>query len=402
MSVSEQTERRVIKRVPEPSPVAPANAPIIAPSAAAVPLAPAKPNAAARWAWRFIKLMIFLAILTGVGYIGGNVWMDSHQYESTDDAFVDGHIVPISPEISARIKSVHVIDNQLVKQGDLLVELDPTDFQIVLDQKRAAEAAARSRLAQSKTQLEVVKAQVGQAQAALHVEQTNADNMQSSLSRMTTLDPRARSQQQMDDATAAQRSSASKVDEAQAMVAAAQAKVADAQASVSTAESDANKAAVDSRQAEIQLGYCTITAPSDGRITKKAVELGMYVSIGQPLLSIVPTDVWVTANFKETQLDAIRVGQPVTIDIDAYPEHPYQGTVQSIQSGTGSKFALLPSENATGNFVKVVQRVPVKIVLDPGQTDDAQHLLAPGMSAIPKIKVRPRETWSSLFHSYLK
>jgi membrane fusion protein (multidrug efflux system) len=271
-----------------------------------------------------------------------------------------------------------------------------------LDQKKAIERTMASRLEEAKTQLEVAKANVGQAQAEVNVSQTQALNMDQDLKRFEGLDPRARSQQQLDNATAQQRMTAATVEQSQAKVTAAQAQASNAQAAVMTAQSDIAKAAADRHQAEIQLGYCTITAPQDGVITRKNVEAGMYLSAGDPMFSIVPSDVWVAANFKETQLNRIRVGQPVDVLVDAYPGKIYHGTLQSIQSGTGSRFTLLPPENATGNYVKVVQRVPVKIVLDAAEMADPARPLSPGMSAIPKIKVAERQNFSEVIREWFK
>jgi membrane fusion protein, multidrug efflux system len=346
---------------------------------------------------RAVTILVILSLVVVGAIMGGNFYLDSRQFEWTDDAIIDGHIIAISPQVAARVKSVLVEDNQPVKAGDLLVQLDPTDYQVVLDQKKATEASMLSRISQARTQLEVAGANVGQARAEVNVALTNAKNMDQDYDRFKGLDPRARSQQQLDNATAAQRSASATVQQAQAKLTAAQSQVDDAAAAVQTAIADAQKASADRRQAEIQLGYCQITAPQDGVVTRKSIEAGMYVELGQPLFSIVPTDVWVTANFKETQLDNMRPGQPVLIDVDAYPEHQFHGKVESIQYGTGSKFTLLPPENATGNFVKVVQRVPVKIVFDPGQVGDEGRPLALGMSVEPSVRVRPRETFWSLF-----
>jgi membrane fusion protein, multidrug efflux system len=346
---------------------------------------------------RLLTLLVVL-LLIGVGLaVATHFYLDSLQYESTDDAFIDGHIVSVSPQVSARVQDVLVNDNQQVKKGDVLVQLDPTDFQVVLEQTKATERSMVSRIAQARTQLEVKKADVGEAEAELNVALTNSTNMDKDYHRFAGLDPRARSEQQFDNATAAMRSGAATVQQARAKLAGAQAQVDDAMAAVQTAIADAAKASADARQAGIQLGYCTMVSPQDGVVTRKTIETGMYVTIGQPILSVVPTDVWVTANFKETQLDLLRPGQPVTINVDAYPEHPFHGTVDSIQYGTGSKFTLLPPENATGNFVKVVQRVPVKIVFNAGEIGDVGHPLALGMSVEPYVTVQPRPTlWSAL------
>jgi membrane fusion protein (multidrug efflux system) len=342
---------------------------------------------------RIIAFLIVISVLATAATVGVNYWLVQRQYESTDDAFIDGHIIPISPQVAARVLAVHIVDNQAVKAGDVLVELDKTDYQVTLDQKRAVEASVRGKLEEAKTQLDVAKANVGEAQAELDANRTNAANMEQDFKRYENLDPRARSQKDLDNATAAQRSTAAQVEQAQAKLTAAQTQVLSAQAAIVTAESDVAKAAADTHQAEIQLGYCTITAPQDGVITRKNVEPGMYVSVGQPLFSLVSTDMYVTANYKETQLDMMRPGQPVDIIVDAYPEKTYHGTLESIQRGAGSRFSLLPSENATGNFVKVVQRIPVKILIDQSELNDPDHPLAPGMSVEPNVKVRP---WQSL------
>ena len=196
------------------------------------------------------------------------------------------------------------------------------------------------------------------------------------------------SKQQLDNATATWRSTEAQVQQARAKLAASDAQIATAQAAVEGARGDLEKAAADVHRAAVNLSYCTLTAPEDGRITKKNVEPGSYVQTGQNLFAIVPPEFWVVANFKETQLDRVRPGQPVKVFIDAYPEKEFTGHVESIQSGTGSRFSVLPAENATGNYVKVVQRVPVKITFDPGQIEDAAHPLAAGMSAVPEVKVR--------------
>jgi membrane fusion protein, multidrug efflux system len=343
---------------------------------------------------RIFPALVILSIITVGALLAVRWWLDARQYESTDDAFIDGDIIPISPQVAARVVSVAVVDNQHVRKGDLLVALDPTDYQVTLDQKQAVELSMRGKVTQAKTELAVAEANVGQAEAELNVAKTNALNMQQTYDRMAGLDPQARSQQQMDNATADQRTSAATVQQGQAKVVAAQAQVADATSAVATAQADVLKAAADTHQAEIQLSYCTIDAPCDGTITRKSVEPGMYLSVGQPLFSIVPSDVWVTANFKETQLDLMRPGQEVSLYVDAYPEKVYHGRVESIQRGTGSRFSLLPAENATGNFVKVVQRVPVKIVFDSAELAETDQPMAPGMSVVPSVKVR---AWQPLW-----
>jgi membrane fusion protein, multidrug efflux system len=366
MSLAEETQRPATKPLPPPEP-------------------PRRPLR------RAVVLIVLLAVVVAGAAIAYRWWLDARQYEWTDDAFIDGDIIPISPQVAAKTNSVLVSDNQPVKKGDVLVLLDPTDYQVVLDQKKATESSMRGKVEQARTQEAVARANVGEADAELNVAKTNALNMQQELDRMQGLDPRARAQEKMDDTIANQRSSSATVEQAEAKVKAAEAQVLEEAAAVLTAQSDALKAAADTRAAQIQVDYCTIAAPCDGVITHKNIEPGMYVTVGQPLFSIVPTNVWVTANFKETQLELMRPGQKVFIYVDAYPEKTFQGHLQSVQHGTGSTFSLLPPENATGNFVKVVQRVPVKIEFDSGETGDADHPLSPGMSVEPRVLVKPNQ-----------
>jgi len=252
-------------------------------------------------------------------------------HESTDDAFIDGHIILIAPKVAGQVTAVHVEDNQLVKAGDPLVEIDPRDYQAKVDEHRGklatAEAEARRAVLDEARYEQIYK----------------HDEI---------------SRQQLDNARAA---------------------AASAQGTVAR-----ERGALE--QEELNLSYTKITAPESGRVTRKSVETGSYVPVGQALLSVVPEKVWVTANFKETQLTHMRPGQNVEITVDAYPEHKLVGRVESIQSGTGARFSLLPPENATGNYVKVVQRVPVKIVIDSSL--DPNSPLAPGMSVIPSVSVR--------------
>jgi membrane fusion protein (multidrug efflux system) len=250
---------------------------------------------------------------------------------STDDAFVDGRIVQISSKVAGQIVNVAVDDNQPVKKGDTLVEIDPVPFQVALDEERAKLAAAE------------VEAKRSSADAARYDEIFKKDEI---------------SKQQLDNAQAA--------------------------ATAARAAVERERAAVE--RAQLNVSYAKITAPETGRVTRKSAEPGMYVQVGQALLSIVPSEVWVTANFKETQLTDIHPGLPATLKVDAYPDQPLRGHVDSIQLGTGARFSLFPPENATGNFVKVVQRVPVKIVIDADETN--KPLLAPGMSVEASVKLR--------------
>ncbi len=297
-------------------------------------------------------------------------------------------MIPISPQISALVAAVHVTDNQLVHKGDLLVELDPTDYRAALAQAQGSEASSKGKLEQARTGVAASESLVAQATAELDAAKVNLDNSNRDLQRFQELDERAKSQQQLDNATATQKTAAAHVEQAKARLTSAEAQVASAKASIIAAEGDYQKAQADTNRAQINLGYCRIVAPSDGRVTSKNVDAGIYVTSASQLFAIIPPDVWVIANFKETQLSHMQPGQPVTIKVDAYPDRQFHGTVQSIQAGTGSRFSVIPAENATGNFVKVVQRIPVKITFDGDVNSDPNHLLSPGMSVEPIVQVR--------------
>jgi len=308
-------------------------------------------------------------------------------YESTDDAFIDGHVISISSQVSALVAAVHIDDNQYVHKGDLLVELDPTDYAVALSQARGAEASARGKLEQARASVDVAVSAVAEAQAQVDSAEAKFENADLDLKDYQGLDAQARSQRDVDTATANRKTAAADVEQAKAQLQAALSQVTYAKANVVSADGDYQRAQADTQQAEVNLGYCRIVAPTDGRITNKAVDPGDYVSRASALFQIVPENVWVTANFKETQLSDMQPGQLVTLVVDAYPDLTLQGKVDSVQAGTGSRFSVIPAENATGNFVKVVQRVPVKIRLDGDPNLDSKHLLSPGMSVEPYVHV---------------
>jgi membrane fusion protein (multidrug efflux system) len=296
-------------------------------------------------------------------------------------------VIAVSPKVSAIVQRVYINDNDRVKKGDLLVELDARDYEAALAQAEGDSASTQGKLLEAQAQVQVSQADVGEAQAEVLVAQANAQNAQNDLNRFLALDERARSKQQMDNAIAAQRTTAAEVEDAKAKLTAAKAQMVNAQMAVQTAEGNLKAADGALQQARNNVGYCKIHAETDGVITRKNVDPGIYIQVDQPMFSIVEYEVWVVANFKETQLDRIEPGQSVEISVDAFPGRKITGKVQSVQNGTGARFSLLPPENATGNYVKIVQRVPVKIVLDPHQNDDPNHLLSPGMSVDPSIKV---------------
>ena len=281
-------------------------------------------------------------------------------HESTDDAFIQGHIVSVSSRVDGYVSKVYINDNQLIKKGDLLAELDPKDFQVSADLAKAALSSAQAGMEQTIAQVGI---------AAVEAKRTEKDYIRY----QQLYDANGQvTEQKVDNEKAAAQSAAVQLEAANKQVLFAKAKAAEA------------KSAYD--KALLNLSYTEIYAPQTGRITNKSIEQGEYIRTGQPLLMIVPQQVWVIANFKETQLKKMKVGQPVKIKVDAYPRKPFKGHIESIQAGTGAIFSLLPPENATGNFVKVVQRVPVKIVFDedPNET----KMLSPGMSVVPEVKIK--------------
>jgi membrane fusion protein, multidrug efflux system len=380
-----------------------------------------------------IAIIIGVVILLVVGFF---VYRYVTSYESTDDAEVDGHINSISARISGHVIKLNVQDNQYVQAGTVLVEIDPADYQVAyerakadFDDAQAAAAAAgvnvpitsvnttsqvsateadvassRAGIAAARQQYEAAKAQLAQAVA-------NDVKAQNDLGRYKQLvDKQEISQQQYDQAVAASRASAAAVDAARATADAAQQQVTQAQGKLVQAEANLSNARTAPRQmevtrsraasalaeaqfkkaeldqAQLNLQYTKVTAPVAGVVSDRTVEVGQNVAPGQELMKVIPlNDVWITANFKETQLREMKVGQPVTIEVDA-SGRKYKGKVDSLAGASGARFSLLPPENATGNYVKVVQRIPVKIVLDPGENNDQS--LRPGMSVEPKVWIR--------------
>lgn len=227
-----------------------------------------------------------------------------------------------------------------------------------------------------------------QSSAEVAAAQTSFENASRDLRRYKEVDERARSQQQLDNASTEQKNAQAQLDRAKAGHTSSEANVITAQASVKASEGELQTSQAGVKRAQVNLSYCKIFAPVEGRVTERTVEVGNFVATGQALLMLVDPNVWVTANFKETQLTRLRPGQPVTFKVDAYPGRKFQGHVDSIQAGSGSHFSVLPPENATGNYVKVVQRIPVKILFEHGVNTNDAPMLAPGMSVTPRVKVR--------------
>lgn len=400
-------------------------------------------NPVTKW-FLIVVVIVVAATLAGL-------WSYYSVRESTDDAEIDGHIIPISPRVGGTVVAVNVKDNQFIEAGTVLIQIDPTDYQVALEKAQAdlAEAQAMARaagatvpitstttgndvssahagvesaaagVAMAEKGIDVANAKLNSARAMLREAEANETRANQDLERMKQLVAKDEiSRQQYDAAVAAAAAWNASVESARAGVAEAeqniqvtQSRVAQAHAAAAQAQAAARsaqtapqqvavirdraasaearvlqaKAAVD--QARLNLQYTTVKAMTGGIVSKKSVETGQLVQAGQPVLAIVPLDdMWVTANFKETQLTKMRPGQRATISVDAYGNHTFKGHIESIAAATGAKFSLLPPENASGNYVKVVQRVPVKIVLEKGE--DSGHLLRPGMSVYPTVYLK--------------
>jgi membrane fusion protein (multidrug efflux system) len=266
------------------------------------------------------------------------------------------------------------------------VQIDPNDYEAAQAQAKADLAAAESQLSSAKAQVSVSESKVVQAQASVQSAQAENERAAADLTRYENVSSNAVSKTSYDQARAEARSAAADFDSANSQVKAAEADVELSKAGVETANAAIQQTQAKLRQAELNLSYTKITAPFDGRITARSVQPGNYISPGQALFALVPRDVWVTANFKETQLTYMQPGDPVEVHVDAYPGQNFKAKVDSLQAGTGARFSLLPPENAVGNYVKVVQRVPVKIVFDEELPTNLD--IAPGMSVEPKVKVK--------------
>jgi membrane fusion protein (multidrug efflux system) len=329
-----------------------------------------------------------LAALVGVALIVAGIiyWLNARQFESTDDAFIDGYVTQMAPQVAGRVTQLLITDNEHVDAGQTLLSIDPRDYQVKLSQAKAQRVNAMAMSQQAEAQVAVQQASVDQAQANVRVATAELEQARQDYDRYQAINPHAVSRQQVDSATAAFHSAQAKRDAARQAASGAAAQVQAANAQVAAAQAQVQQAEANVAAAELQLSYCTIVAPVAGRIAHRSVAVGNYVNPGQALFAVVQDDHWVTANFKETQLRAVHPGQPVDIDVDAIPSVRFHGRVDSLQPGTGSLFSVLPAENATGNYVKIVQRLPVKIVFDDDRLKNYQ--VAPGMSVVPYVKVR--------------
>jgi membrane fusion protein (multidrug efflux system) len=300
--------------------------------------------------------------------------------ENTDDAFVEGHLVFLSPRVAGQVQEVLVEENQHVRAGQVMVRLDPADFEVRVDRARADLEAAKNRMAQSSAAAEAASAQA-------HAAAVRVRHAEQELERAQGLfDRKVASQMQLDAAVAEYNTATAELRAAEQRELAERAMIAN--------EAPVLQAQAALREAQLALEHATITAPFDGVIGRKSVELGANVSPGQPLFALSQsTEKWISANFKETQVGRMHPGDPVEIRVDAYPDRVWRGRIESISPATGAKYALLPPDNATGNFTKVVQRIPVRIALDPAaKSDDVaagpEDPLSVGLSVNVSVRVR--------------
>ena len=342
--------------------------------------------------WSLKQLLIggaaLLSLAAAAGY-GNYYWTTGRFLVSTDDAYVQAHSVLISPKVSGYLSEAPVDDNQVVTAGQVLARIDPQDYRTALDQARANVAAAQAiidtlnrQIDQQQFVVEQDRQQVASDQAALVYSQQN-------FKRYTQLAKDGWSPvQQAQQVQADIREKGATVQHDTAVIAAAEKQIGVLQAQLAQADATVAQQQACEHQAELNLSYTTITAPVDGTVGVRTLRVGEYVQAGTQLMAVVPLQaVYITANYKETQLTDVRPGQPVTIDVDTFPGTTVRGHVDSLAPASGQEFALLPPDNATGNFTKIVQRIPVKIVLDAN--DPLAHLLRPGMSVEPTIDVKP-------------
>jgi membrane fusion protein, multidrug efflux system len=332
------------------------------------------------------RIAAAIAVVTICALLAGLLWwLHARNFESTDDAFIDARPVPISAQVGAQIIDVPVGDNQLVDAGVALIRLDQRDYQAALSQATAQRDQAQASILNFQAQIEAQQARVGQANN--QVTQTKAAltfAQQEDVRTRELLSRGADTQQHAQQTGSNLRQAQASYDGAEANYVAADKQVSVLRTQKQVAEAQLEQAQASVQMADANLTRTEISAPTSGRATKISAATGAYVQPGQTVMMFVPRDTWITANFKETQLTFMRPGQPVSVSIDAYPDRTFQARVDSIQAGSGAAFSLLPPENATGNYVKVVQRVPVKIVFD--QTPDVY--LGPGMSVMPTVQVR--------------
>jgi membrane fusion protein (multidrug efflux system) len=335
-------------------------------------------------------LIIILIVVLVLGLAGFIVWFADRNQVSTDDAYTDGNTVTMVPKVAGYVVALYIDDNSHVKKGDLLLRIDQRDYLTAQAQARAQLALANAQLTTAKESLRIARvqypAQLESAQAQQQAAAAALALARASYERQHQVDRRATTQESIDSSTSQQLSSEANLKSAKAQVSIAALvpeQVQQAINLVTEREADVQQAQAQVDQAALNLGYTEVRAPSDGFVTMRSVQLGSYLTAGQVMFLLVTPEVWVTANFKESQIGRMRAGDKVDIEVDAYSGYKLEGHVQSIQYGSGSRFSAFPAENATGNFVKIVQRVPVKIVIDRGL--DPNRPLPIGLSVSPVV-----------------
>jgi membrane fusion protein (multidrug efflux system) len=377
---------------PVEAPAGESRAPAPAPESGGAP-PPPDAGEAKRRGRRPVVLLIGIVIVGALIAGGVYYWVTTRGLESTDDAFIDGRAVNIAPQVAGEVISLDVTDNQFVRKGQPLIHIDPRQYQIDRDQAQGALDAAKKQYEAQVFGADIAKknfpALLQQAQAQLANAKATQLKAKADDARQKSLPKLATTQQDIDAADAALAQADAQVALAEAQVqqnSPVPQRIGESESQVGQLNGQVEQAQARLDQANLNLSWTVVEAPQDGWITKRNVEVGNYVTVGQQIFSIVSPDVWVIANFKENQLDRMRPGQSVKIEVDAYPDLDLSGHVDSIQRGSGSKFTAFPPENATGNFVKIVQRVPVKILIDHGLDPNAPMPL--GLSVVPTVSVQ--------------
>jgi membrane fusion protein (multidrug efflux system) len=336
------------------------------------------------------RTLIGAALLAGVAYgcdWGYNYWTVGRFIESTDDAYVKADYTSVAPKVAGYIGTVTVKDNDVVKAGQLLATIDDRDFQNALNQAKADVKSADAAITNLDAQIELQKSVIGQAKATIDASQASLDYAQSDAARSQRLITNgAGTQSRAEQSASLSQQAKAAVERDQAALVAAEKRVPVLQTQRDQAVAQRDRAVAASQQAELNLSYTNIVAPVDGTVGARAIRIGQYVNSGTQLMAVVPLhSVYVVANYKETQLTNVRAGQPVEIKVDSYPDAHIKGHVDSVSPASGLEFSLLPPDNATGNFTKIVQRIPVKIVIDG---DELGGMLRSGMSVEPEIDTK--------------
>jgi membrane fusion protein, multidrug efflux system len=343
-----------------------------------------RPGLLRRHPFAFVLGLLLFILVSAASYLA---WDYARRFQSTDDAFIAARQFSIAPKVSGYITAVPVTDNQHVEAGEVIARIDDRDFRIALDQAQAQVAVTQANIQNIDAQISVQQAQISASQAQVDYAQAGLVFAQQQATRFQELAQKGSGTvQNAQQFTSQLRQQQAALASAEANLELAKRQVDSLQAQRESAVASLAQAKAQRDQAQLNLSYTTVIAAQPGRVVNLGGAVGQFAQQGTALTIFVPDDIWVAANFKETQLDAMRPEQPVTLSIDAYPERAIRGHVASVQPGSGTAFSLLPAQNATGNFVKIVQRVPVKVIIDNPPTDVA---LGPGMSMVPSVRIDP-------------